>query len=51
MSDKEILSSVYNFLLQQGHKTAAKALLKDAGTDEVKIKSVKHEKLEDLFAK
>jgi hypothetical protein len=51
MADKEILSSVYDFLLQHGHKTAAKALLKDASTDEAKLKAIKHEKLEELFTK
>lgn len=50
MADKEILSSVYHFLIQNGHGATAKALLKDTSLDEAKIKAIKHAKLEDVFS-
>ena len=50
MADKEIISSVYHFLVQCGHDASAKALLKESNLDEKKMKAIKHDKLEEVFS-
>ena len=45
-----LVDSVYTFLVAQGHKKAAKALLEEAKLDEKKVKASAAPALDEVFS-
>ena len=50
MEQKDLICSVYEFLLRNGHAATAKAFIKETKLDKNLIQSKTFEKLEDVFS-
>ena len=50
MEQKDLICSVYEFLIRNGHSATANSLIKETKLDKNLIKSKTFEKLEDVFS-